>query len=65
MGSVWQKASYSHEGANCLNVAAAGDGALRLRESDSPGVVLIAAAASFGALIRAAKAGLLPVRGER
>ncbi|WP_185836640.1 DUF397 domain-containing protein [Streptomyces sp. WAC 06783] len=37
---AWQKSSYSNAGANCLNVAAAPDGTLRLRESDAPETVL-------------------------
>ncbi|KOT88989.1 hypothetical protein ADK86_30760 [Streptomyces sp. NRRL F-5755] len=37
---TWQKSSYSNEGVNCLNVAAAPDGTLRLRESDAPETVL-------------------------
>lgn len=53
---AWQKASYSHEGANCLNVGAAGDGTLRLRESDDPDTVLVVAPASLRALLAAIRA---------
>ncbi|MDT0452325.1 DUF397 domain-containing protein [Streptomyces hesseae] len=60
----WWKSSYSSNSSNCVNVAAAGDGTLRLRESDDPGVVLATNAASLRALIRAAKAGRLPTTGE-
>ncbi|MFH8753779.1 DUF397 domain-containing protein [Streptomyces rimosus] len=36
----WQKSSYSNEGVNCLNIFAAPDGTVRLRESDDPEVIL-------------------------
>ncbi|MFJ2112399.1 MULTISPECIES: DUF397 domain-containing protein [unclassified Streptomyces] len=32
----WQKSSYSGQGANCINVAAADKGSVKLRESDVP-----------------------------
>lgn len=38
--NVWQKSSYSVEGANCLYVADGGDGTVRMRESEEPHVVL-------------------------
>ncbi|MEU3353559.1 DUF397 domain-containing protein [Streptomyces sp. NPDC037389] len=60
----WRKSSYSADAGNCVNIAANSDVGIRLRESDDPAVVLDTTAASFGALIRAAKAGLLPVNGE-
>ncbi|MDT0452324.1 DUF397 domain-containing protein [Streptomyces sp. DSM 40473] len=56
---AWQKASYSHEGANCLNIAAAGDGTLHLRESDDPDTVLAVTPASLRALLRTARRGHL------
>ncbi|MEV0280577.1 DUF397 domain-containing protein [Streptomyces sp. NPDC050610] len=37
---AWQKSSYSNQGANCVNIAAAPDGTVRLRESDAPDAVL-------------------------
>ncbi|WP_346429062.1 DUF397 domain-containing protein [Streptomyces luteoverticillatus] len=49
---AWQKSSYSGTASNCLNIAAVGDGTLRLRESDDPGTVLVVAPASLRALIR-------------
>ncbi|MHA7960069.1 DUF397 domain-containing protein [Streptomyces sp. L500] len=52
---AWQKASYSHEGANCLNIAAVGDGTVRLRESDDPDTVLVVAPASLRALLAAVR----------
>ncbi|WP_308103202.1 DUF397 domain-containing protein [Streptomyces sichuanensis] len=56
----WQKSSYSHEGANCVNVAVADDGSVRLRESGDPGTVLTVAPTALRALIAAAKAELVP-----
>jgi hypothetical protein len=37
---LWQKSTFSEDQANCLNIAPAPDGTLRLRESDTPGVTL-------------------------
>ncbi len=49
----WQKSSYSGgpEG-NCLYVATAPDGMIRLRESDTPDVILTTALAGLAALIQ-------------
>ncbi|MEE1798838.1 MULTISPECIES: DUF397 domain-containing protein [unclassified Streptomyces] len=55
---AWQKSSYSPEGGNCVNVAAASDGTLRLQESDDPGGILATTRAPFGALLTAIKGGL-------
>ncbi|MER5850643.1 DUF397 domain-containing protein [Streptomyces sp. NPDC002012] len=52
----WQKSSYSNEGANCVNVATAPDGTLRLRESDEPDVMLAATRGGLGALLASIKA---------
>ncbi|MGA5132819.1 DUF397 domain-containing protein [Streptomyces olivoreticuli] len=51
----WQKSSFSGDSSNCLNIAAASDGALRLRESDDPASVLAPTSAKLGALIMALK----------
>lgn len=58
----WQKSSYSAEGANCVNIAAAPDGLLRLRESTDPGTTLTVRPAALRGLLRAIKAdpGRLP-----
>jgi hypothetical protein len=50
----WQKSSFStgDPSQNCLEVAQAPDGRLRLRESDEPAVVLTATSARLGALLR-------------
>ncbi|MEN2422150.1 DUF397 domain-containing protein [Streptomyces rimosus] len=51
----WQKSSYSNEGVNCLNVAAAPDGTVRLRESDDPQVILSATREGLAAFLAAIK----------
>lgn len=52
----WQKSSYSGgpEG-NCLYVAPAPDGTIRLRESDTPDVILATAPDALHALLTALK----------
>jgi hypothetical protein len=52
---AWQKSSYSNEGVNCVNVAAAPNGTVRLRESDEPDVVLTATRTGLSALIASIK----------
>ncbi|RSO40792.1 DUF397 domain-containing protein [Streptomyces sp. WAC 06725] len=52
---IWQKSSYSNEGANCLNVAAAPDGTLRLRESEAPETSLSATRDGLAAFLVAIK----------
>ncbi|MEV2210971.1 DUF397 domain-containing protein [Streptomyces sp. NPDC050997] len=53
----WQKSSYSGgpEG-NCLYLAPTPDGTIRLRESDTPDVILTAAPEGLAALLRSLKA---------
>jgi hypothetical protein len=48
----WQKSSFSGgpEG-NCLYIATAPDGTLRLRESDTPGVILATAPQGLAGLL--------------
>ncbi|GAA4002534.1 DUF397 domain-containing protein [Streptomyces plumbiresistens] len=50
---TWQKSTFSGgpEG-ECLYVATAPDGTIRLRESDTPDVILTTAPAGLAALIR-------------
>ncbi|MEV6976067.1 DUF397 domain-containing protein [Kitasatospora sp. NPDC093806] len=36
----WQKSSYCTQAANCVYVAAAPDGGVRIRESDEPDAIL-------------------------
>lgn len=52
----WQKASYCGEGSGCIELASAG-GAISLRESDEPDVVLAAGSDSIRPFIGAIKAG--------
>ncbi|KRV51111.1 hypothetical protein AQ490_02605 [Wenjunlia vitaminophila] len=58
----WQKSSYCGEGNSCVNVAAAPDGTVRLRESAQPDAVLAVSRDQFRALIRGIKAGEFPAR---
>jgi hypothetical protein len=53
----WQKSSFSGEAANCVNIAADPDGAIRLRESDEPDVMLAASANALHGLLSAIKDG--------
>ncbi|MFD4758123.1 DUF397 domain-containing protein [Streptomyces sp. NPDC058439] len=53
---VWQKSSFSGEAANCVNVAAAPDSTLLLRESDDLDVILVATRAGPPALLASVKA---------
>ncbi|MGO4431379.1 DUF397 domain-containing protein, partial [Streptomyces sp. MCAF7] len=55
----WQKSSYSQEGSACLNIAAPTPDAIKIRESDDPGVILTTTPATLGVFIRAAKTGQL------
>ncbi|MFB7900098.1 DUF397 domain-containing protein [Streptomyces xiamenensis] len=57
---MWQKSSFSAEASNCVNIAMAPDGTLRLRESDEPEVVLKARASRTHGLLIAIKSGRLP-----
>ncbi|KAF5995250.1 DUF397 domain-containing protein [Streptomyces sp. RLB3-17] len=52
-----QKFAYGSEVSSCVNIAAAPDGTIRLRESDDPDIVLTASPAQFGTLIDAVKNG--------
>ncbi|WKX71870.1 DUF397 domain-containing protein [Streptomyces sp. XD-27] len=53
----WQKSSYCQTGNNCLNVAAAPDDTIHLRESEHPGTVLAITPGTLRGFIRAARAG--------
>ena len=54
---VWQKSSFSGGGeGECVEVAAAGSGQLRFRESDRPAQVATATPAALAALIDVIKA---------
>lgn len=58
---TWQKSSFSgDESGNCLYLAAAPDGTVRLRESDTPHEIIATTPARLGHLIQAVKAGRSP-----
>ena len=49
---LWQKSTFSEDHANCLYIATAPDGTLRLRESDTPDVVLATTPKGFATLLQ-------------
>ncbi|MFS8200845.1 DUF397 domain-containing protein [Streptomyces sp. CWNU-52B] len=51
----WQKSSYSSEGNNCLELATAPDGTLRLRESADPTTTLTLRTSDLTSLLAAAR----------
>ncbi|MEU9877249.1 DUF397 domain-containing protein [Streptomyces phaeochromogenes] len=51
----WQKSTYSGDGSNCVYVAATFTGAIHLRESDEPEVILSTTRDRMSALIRTLK----------
>jgi hypothetical protein len=54
----WQKSTYSGgEGTNCLYVATAPGGTIRLRESDDPDVIVTTTPAGLRSLIAGIKTG--------
>ena len=53
----WQKSSFSAEAANCVYVAAADDGTIKLRESDDPGTIVTTTPENLRAFILGVKAG--------
>ncbi|MEC4020542.1 DUF397 domain-containing protein [Streptomyces sp. H27-D2] len=54
---TWQKSSHSSEGNNCVELAPAPDGSIRLRESDDPDGVLAVGRPGLSAFLLAVKAG--------
>ncbi|MFD9190659.1 DUF397 domain-containing protein [Streptomyces phaeochromogenes] len=51
----WQKSSYSSEGNNCVELATAPDGTIRLRESDEPTTALTLHPPGLYSLLAAAR----------
>ncbi|WP_262061109.1 DUF397 domain-containing protein [Streptomyces sp. STR69] len=51
----WQKSTYSGDGSNCVYVSADPTGTVRLRESDTPEVILTTTTERLRHLIRALK----------
>ncbi|MFG2023025.1 DUF397 domain-containing protein [Streptomyces sp. NPDC048825] len=56
----WQKSTYSGDGSNCVYVAATSTGAIHIRESDEPEVILITTRPRLAELIRTLKAHQSP-----
>ncbi|MFI5773237.1 DUF397 domain-containing protein [Streptomyces sp. NPDC051658] len=55
-GLRWVKSSFSDAGGNnCVEVATLESGSAALRESDCPGIVLVASRAALGALVQGVK----------
>ncbi|MFD6433114.1 DUF397 domain-containing protein [Streptomyces venezuelae] len=52
---TWQKSTFSPDGSDCVYVATAPDGTIRLRESDEPGIILRTARTQLGTLISTLK----------
>lgn len=57
---IWQKSTYSQEQGDCLEVATFG-GAVLLRESDNPGVVLRTTRKNLAVFLQVIRQG--PVKG--
>jgi Domain of unknown function (DUF397) len=51
----WQKSSFSSEASNCIELATAPDGTIRLRESDDPTVSLATQAPGIASLLHTAR----------
>ncbi|MER5257589.1 DUF397 domain-containing protein [Streptomyces sp. NPDC002855] len=49
----WQKSTFSEDQANCLYIATAPDGTIRLRESDTPETILTTGLGTLAALLNA------------
>ncbi|MFI7322330.1 DUF397 domain-containing protein [Streptomyces venezuelae] len=52
---TWQKSTFSPDGSDCVYVATAPDGTIRLRESDAPDTILRASRSQLGTLISTLK----------
>ncbi|MER5259316.1 MULTISPECIES: DUF397 domain-containing protein [unclassified Streptomyces] len=51
----WQKSTHSQEASSCVYIAAAPDGTIHLRESDTPDTILTTTPDRLHALIRTLK----------
>ncbi|MFD7322245.1 DUF397 domain-containing protein [Streptomyces sp. NPDC059875] len=58
----WRKSSYSPDGSNCVCVALAPDGTVRLRDSKVPAVVVPASPGALRVFLEAVGAGALRPR---
>ncbi|MFC7262654.1 DUF397 domain-containing protein [Streptomyces lutosisoli] len=54
----WQKSSFSSEASNCVELATAPDGTIRLRESDAPSTALTLRATTLNPLLSATREGI-------
>jgi len=61
----WQKSSFSSEASNCLELASAPGGTLRLRESDDPATALVLRAPGLASLLEAVRRGISAAHGGR
>ncbi|MBV6695894.1 DUF397 domain-containing protein [Kitasatospora aureofaciens] len=53
----WQKSSYSSESVNCIYLAAARDGSIKIRESDDPDTIITTTPDKLHAFLCGVKAG--------
>ncbi|MFH9423273.1 DUF397 domain-containing protein [Streptomyces sp. NPDC017529] len=63
MSLRWQTSSYCADSSNCLGLAAAPDGTVHIRESETPYAVVATNRTQVGSLIRVIKNGALPPGG--
>ncbi|NUP40431.1 MAG: DUF397 domain-containing protein [Streptomyces sp.] len=54
---IWQKSTYSNESGDCVELAVTAGGAVLIRESDEPGVVLSTTPSALGRFLQAIKRG--------
>lgn len=54
---TWQKSTYSNDSADCVEVAVTAGGAVLIRESDEPGVVLSTTPGALARFLQAIKRG--------
>ncbi|MEN2420191.1 DUF397 domain-containing protein [Streptomyces rimosus] len=55
----WQKSSYCADSSNCLSLAASPDHTVRIRESETPRVVVTTTQSQLASLVNAIKKGAL------
>ncbi|WP_329179341.1 MULTISPECIES: DUF397 domain-containing protein [unclassified Streptomyces] len=54
---IWQKSTFSQEQGDCVELAVTAGGAVLLRESDDPGVVLSTSPSALARFLQAIKHG--------
>ena len=54
---IWQKSTYSQEQGDCVELAVTAQGAVLIRESDDPGVVLSTTPSALARFLQAIKHG--------